>query len=104
MLKRNPIAVLAPCSPLLSTPGDYKAMICLLWTIHIGEIIQYVSHFSHLGFPGSSEGKVSVCNAGDLGSIPRLGISPGEGNGHPFQYSCLENAMDRSMTIRLQSM
>ena len=105
MLKRNSISVLAPCSPLLSTPGAYKAMICLLWTIHIGEIIQYVSHFSHLGFPGSSlaEGKMSACNSGDLGLIPRLGGSPGEGNGHPLQYSCLESATDRGMTLRLQS-
>ena len=38
--------------------------------------------------------KVSVCNAGDLGSIPGLGRSPGEGNGSPLQYSCLKNPMD----------
>ena len=37
---------------------------------------------------------VSACNAGDLGSIPGLGRSPGEGNGNPLQYSCLENSMD----------
>ena len=47
------------------------------------------------GFPGGSEVKVSACNAGDLGSIPGLGRSPGEGNGNPLQYSCLENPMDR---------
>ena len=46
-------------------------------------------------FPGGSEGKESACNAEDLGSIPRLGRSPGEGNGYPLQYSCLENPMDR---------
>ena len=46
------------------------------------------------GFPGGSDGKASVCNAGDLGSIPGLGRSPGEGNGSPLQYSCLENPMD----------
>ena len=39
----------------------------------------------------------SVCNAGDLGSIPVLGKFPGEGNGYPFQYSCLENSMDRGV-------
>ena len=39
--------------------------------------------------------KESTCQAGDAGSIPRLGISSGEGNGNPFQYSCLENPMDR---------
>ena len=45
-------------------------------------------------FPGGSDGKVSAYNAGDLGSNPRMGRSPGEGNGNPLQYSCLENPMD----------
>ena len=48
-----------------------------------------------MGFPGGSDSKESVSNAGDLGSIPGSGRSPGEGNGNPPQYSCLENAMDR---------
>ena len=48
-----------------------------------------------MGFPGGSEVKASACNAGDLGSIPVLGRSPGEGNGNPLQYPCLENPMDR---------
>ena len=47
-----------------------------------------------MGFPGGSEGKASACNAGDLGSIPGSGRSPGEGNGNPLQYSCLENPME----------
>ena len=42
-----------------------------------------------------SVGKESACSAGDLGSIPQLGRSPGEGNGNPLQYPCLENLMDR---------
>ena len=46
-------------------------------------------------FPGGSDGKESACNAGDPGSVPGLGRSPGEGNGNPLQYSCLENPMDR---------
>ena len=46
-------------------------------------------------FPGDSDGKVSVYNAGDMDSIPGLGRSPGEGNGNPLQYYCLENPMDR---------
>ena len=46
-------------------------------------------------FPGGSAGKESACNAGDLGSIPGLGRSPGAGNDNPLQYSCLENSMDR---------
>ena len=48
-----------------------------------------------MDFPGGSDSKVSVYNAGDLGSIPGSGRFPGEGNGNPFQYSCLENPMDR---------
>ena len=47
-----------------------------------------------LSFPGGSEVKASASNVGDLGSIPGLGRSPGEGNGNPLQYSCLENPMD----------
>ena len=43
----------------------------------------------------SSFGKESACSVGDLGSIPGSGISPGDGNGNPLQYSCLENLMDR---------
>ena len=48
-----------------------------------------------LDFPGGTDGKVSVYNAGDPGSIPGLGRSPGEGNGNPRQDYCLENLMDR---------
>ena len=48
-----------------------------------------------LGFPCSSVGKEFACSAGDLGSIPGLGRSPGEGNGSPLQYPCLENLMER---------
>ena len=65
--------------------------------------------FLILGFPNGASGKESAwqwrrrkrrgkesaCNAGDTGSIPELGRSPGEGNGYPLQYSCLENPMDR---------
>ena len=47
-----------------------------------------------MSFPGGSDGKASACNAGDPGSIPGLGRSPGEGNGNPLQYSCLKNPMD----------
>ena len=50
-----------------------------------------------LGFPGSSNGKMSACNVEDLGSISELGRSPGEGNGNSLQYSCLGNPMDRGV-------
>ena len=49
----------------------------------------------YFDFPGGSDGKVSVYNVGDLGSIPGSGRSTGEGNGNPLQYYCLENPMDR---------
>ena len=48
-----------------------------------------------MGFPGGSDGKVSAYNAGDPGSIPGSGRSPGEGNDNLLQYSCLGNSMDR---------
>ena len=50
-----------------------------------------------MGFPGGSNGKESACIAGDPGSIPGSGRVPGEGNGNPLQYSCLENPMDREV-------
>ena len=49
----------------------------------------------YMGFPGGSDSKASVYNVGDLGSIPGLGRTAGEGNGNPLQYYCLENPMDR---------
>ena len=52
-------------------------------------------HFNWWDFPGDSDGKESACNVGDLGLIPGLGRSPGEGNGNPLQNCCLENSMDR---------
>ena len=55
-------------------------------------------------FPGSSDGKESACNAGDLGSISGLGRSPGEGHGNPLQYSCLEYPQWTEEPGRLQSM
>ena len=53
-----------------------------------------LSKLRDTGFPDSSAGKDSACNAGDLGSIPALERSPGEGKGYPLQYSGLENSMD----------
>ena len=52
-----------------------------------------------LGFPRGLDGKESAHNTRDLGSIPGLGRYPGEGNGNPLQYSCLENPMDRGATV-----
>ena len=58
-----------------------------------GQIIVEVMKIMKV-FPGGSDGKVSAYNVGDPGLIPGSGRSPGEGNGNPLQYSCLENSMD----------
>ena len=57
--------------------------------------IKLIKYLAKLGFLGGSEGKESVCNTGNLGSIPEAGRFPGVGNGYLLQYSCLENSMDR---------
>ena len=59
------------------------------------DIEVFGSSLHPVGFAGGSDGKESACNAGDLGSIPGLQGSPGEGNGNPLQYSRLENFMER---------
>ena len=71
---------LSSCPPCLSSPQPPLFMIF---------------YTRQLGFPGGSAGKESACTAGDLGSIPGSGISPGGRNGNPVQYSCLENPVDR---------
>ena len=55
----------------------------------------FISSFTRAYFPGGSDGEASIYNVGDPGSSPGLERSPGEGNGNPLQYSCLENPMDR---------
>ena len=57
--------------------------------------VELLEHILILGFPGGSDSKESACNAGDPGTFPGSGRSPGEGNGNPLQYSSLENSMDR---------
>ena len=59
------------------------------------ELGNFAGSLIRAGFPGSSDGKESACNAGDPGSIPGSGRSPGEENGYPLQYSCLEDSMDK---------
>ena len=58
-------------------------------------VVFYTTLMGRVGFPGGSEVKDPPANAGDAGVIPALGRSPGGGNGNPFQYSCLENSMNR---------
>ena len=61
------------------------------------QVLLYGRNLFRMGFPGGSDYKESTCNAGDLGSIPGLGGSPGGGHGNPLQYSCLENSIDRGV-------
>ena len=63
--------------------------------IHFQSFVFYQFKRIDVSKSGGSDAKESACNVGDLGSIPELGRSPGRGNGHPLQYSCLENPMDR---------
>ena len=71
----------------------------------LGSVLEddFVTNAGHWGFsrgfPGGSDGKESACNAGDQGSISGLGRSPGEENGNPLQYSCLENSTDRGFSL-----
>ena len=59
-----------------------------------GQLQEHGVYVAAPGFPGGSDGKDSPCNAEDMGSIPGLGRSPGEGNGYPLQYSGMENSMN----------
>ena len=72
------------------TPGNRPYFCSLSLTCHMISSISY-----DMGFRGGSEGKASAYDAGDPGSIPGQGRSPGEENGNPLQYSCLKNPMDR---------
>ena len=68
-----------------------KGYIYLSLSLSLSPIYMFVHiyTYTYMGFPGGSDGKEPACNAGDPGSVPGLGRSPGEGNGNPFQYSCL---------------
>ena len=92
------------------------ANICLellmikMGQLHSGKLWKPEGMHFYLGLPGGTSGKESSCNAedtgdtGDVDLIPGSGRSPGEGNGNPSQYSCLENPMDRGAWWALQSM
>ena len=69
-----------------------------------GNLAKLHMHVPFVDFRGGSDGKASVYNAGDPGSIPWSGRSPGEGNGNALQYCCLENPMDGEAWCQLRSM
>ena len=71
-----------------------KTIALTIWTF-VGKVMPLLFNMlSRLDFPGGSDDKAPAYDAGDLGSIPGFGRSPGEGNGNPLQYSCLENPME----------
>ena len=86
--------------PVIDVTGDGSKVRCCkeqycIGTWDVRSINQDKLEVAKQDFPGASDGKASVSNAGELGSIPGSGRSPGEGNGNPPQYYCLENPMDR---------
>ena len=94
-LAESLVEVIAPFPGSWSTQG----FVCTLWASLVGMKFDCKHDFAPatilLGFPGDSDGKESACSAGHLGLMTGLGRSPGEGNGNPLQWSCLENPMDR---------
>ena len=85
-------------SPLSSPDKRYGGQAAslkdrTLGVVHLSSTASHLLELSHMGmgFPGGSDGKETACNAGDLGSIPGLGRSPGGEHGNPIQNSCLEN-------------
>ena len=86
--------MILPLPPIIQTA---RFLILHQWGTNELLVIYFINYILQLtlGFPGASVSKESAYNAGDLGSIPGSGISPGEGNDYPLQYSSLENSMDR---------
>ena len=91
LCKHMPITILMKSN----TPSIVRCSV-ILWTWGRGKILLIKFRYNaFLGFPGGSDSKESACSAEDLGSIPSLGRSPGEGHGNLLQYYCLEISMDR---------
>ena len=88
--------VLPPVPPFFPTT-TVSPLVPHLFPIEwkLAQARNYIFATCSVGFPGGSDGKESACIVGDLGSVPGSGRSPGEGNGYPIQYSCLENSKDR---------
>ena len=78
-----------------NVPGSWALSTPILNEFFWDRVKEFVCVSTNTSFPSGSDGKESACNAGDLGSIPGLGRSPGDRNGNPFQYSCLENSIVR---------
>ena len=92
ILVEVPQTTLRNCLNPLFFPSGCQSSAALSPIVSVGF---YLSFQSLWGSPGGSEVKASACNVEDLGLIPGSGRSPGEGDGYPLQYSCMENSMDR---------
>ena len=79
----------------LESNSDLENTVQMWPPLAQNEFLNFDLFFILMGFPGGSDSNASACNVKDPGSIPGLERSPGEGNGNPLQYSCLENSMDR---------
>ena len=95
----NSNATILQCSAFfmvqLSHPYIANSLARYLYLACLWEFSEaYLCHQNIQSFPGGSDSKASACNMGDLGLIPKSGRSPGEGNGNPLQYACLENPMN----------
>ena len=89
----EPMSLMIPAlaGRFFTTTTTWEAWVnCMVCEFYLSKAVTKVFE----GFPHGSDCKESSCNAGDLGWIPGLGSSPGEGNGNPLQYSCLDNSMD----------
>ena len=97
LIPQNPTQITFQITFLLNLPTWvlWYATLFVPRFYHLTNSTCNLNTFLPTRFPGGSDDKVSACNAGDLGSVPGLGRSPGEGNGNPLQFSCLENPMDR---------
>ena len=85
-LKKNKNVLWKSTATRIELAGNYLYLILLIYPQTITNIL--------VGFPGNSIGKETSCSAGDLSSVPGSGRSPGEENGNPLQYPCLDNPMD----------
>ena len=83
-------------APGLVSPQSAFACLSTLFLLPFQHLKYTLKHHIHVRFPGGSNGKEYSCNAGDPGSIPGSGRSPGKRNGYQLQYSCLENSTDRA--------
>ena len=98
----HPLPPIPPSIRVLSNESALRMRWPKYWSFSFSiipskSILEFFYLLNTMSFPDGSDGKESACNAGDLGLIPGSGRSPGDGNGNPLQFSCLEKPMDRGV-------